>query len=92
MIMVIGEDDTAPGLTFGPRHSRRHPTKVLSDADFADDIVLLSNTINQAHGLLYRVQNQDVIQLSSISTHPKTNMLHSALIAPLSKPYLIRDN
>lgn len=48
--MVIGEDDTAPGFTFGPRHSRRHPAKVLSDTDFADDIVLLSNTINQAWG------------------------------------------
>ena len=48
--MVIGEDDTAP------QHSRRHPAKVLSDTDFADDDVLLSNTINQAQGLLYRVE------------------------------------
>ena len=55
--MVIGEDDTAPEFIFGPRHSRRHPAKDLSDTDFADDIVLLSNTINQAQGLLYRVES-----------------------------------
>ena len=69
--MVIGEDDTAPGFTFGPRHSRRHPAKVLSDTDLADDIVLLSNTINQAWGYCTEL-NQHVIQLPSISTHPKT--------------------
>ena len=55
--MAIGEDDTAPGFIFGRRHSRRHPAKVLSDTDFADDIVLLSNAINQAQGLLYRVES-----------------------------------
>ena len=46
-----GEDD----FIFGPRHSRRHLAKVLSDTDFADDIALLSNIINHAHGLLYIV-------------------------------------
>ena len=69
--MVIGEDDTALGFTFGPRHSRRHPAKVLGDTDFTDDIVLLSNTIYQARGYCTEL-NQHVIQLSSISTHPKT--------------------
>ena len=55
--MVIGEDDTAPGFTFAPRRSRRHPIKVLSDTDFADDMFLLSNTINQTQVLLYRVES-----------------------------------
>ena len=94
--MVIGEDDTAPGFIFGPRHSRRHPAKVLSDTDFADDIVLLSNTINQARGYCTEL-NQHVIQLLSIATHPKTKYVASALTAPSLtapslKPYLIRDN
>ena len=69
--MVIGEDDTEPGFTFGPRHSRRHPAKVLSDTDFADDIVLLCNTINQAWGYCTEL-NQHVIQLPSISIHRNT--------------------
>ena len=70
-MMVIGEDDTAPGFIFGPQHSRRHPAKVLSDTDLADDIVLLSNTINQAQGLLYRVESA----CNSVALHlnsPKT--------------------
>ena len=61
--VVIGEDDTAQEFTFGPRHC--------SDTDFADDIVLLSNTINQAWGYCTEL-DQQVIQLPSISTHPKT--------------------
>ena len=89
--MVVGEDDTAPGFTFGPRHSRRHPAKVVSDTDLTDDIVLLSNTINQARGYCTEL-SQHVIQLPSISTHPKHSMLHSVLTAPSLKPYLIRDN
>ena len=48
--MVIGEDDTTPGLIFGPRHSRRHHTKDLSYTDFADDIVLLFNTLTKPRG------------------------------------------
>ena len=55
--MIIGEDDTVPGFTFGPRHSSSPPAKVLSDTDFADDIVLLCNTINQTQGLLHRVES-----------------------------------
>ena len=69
--MVIGEYDTAPDFTFGPRHSRRHLAKVHSDTDFADDIALLSNTINQAMGYCTYLY-QHAIQLPPISTHPKT--------------------
>ena len=79
--MVIGEDDTAPGF-FGPRHSRRHPAKVLSDTDFADDIILLSNTSNQARGHCTQ-WNQHVIQLPSISTHPKTKYVTFSIDSPL---------
>ena len=80
--MVICEDDTAPEFIFAPEHSRRHTAKVLFDTDFADDIVLLSNTINQAQGLLYRVESA----CNSVALHfnsPKNkSVLHSALTAP----------
>ena len=40
------EDDL--GFTITPRRSRRHPKEVLADLDFADDIALLSDEIEQA--------------------------------------------
>ena len=80
--MGIGEDDTAPGFIFGPRHSRRLPAKVLSDTDFADDIVLLSNTINQDRGYCTEL-NQHVIQSPSISTHLKTKYVAFSIDSPL---------
>ena len=33
--------------------SRRYPTQTLTDADYADDIVLLANAPTQAESLLY---------------------------------------
>ena len=80
--MVIGEDDTAPGFTFVPQHSRRRLAKVLIDTDFAEDIVLLSNTSNQARGYCTEL-NQHVIQLPSISTHPKTKYVAFSIDSPL---------
>ena len=40
------------GFTIQPRKSRRHPKQVLTDLDFADDISLLSDEIDQAQTLL----------------------------------------
>ena len=42
------------GFTLFPRQSRRVPAKSITDLDFADDIVLLSNEIEQARSLLNR--------------------------------------
>ena len=50
------EDDL--GFTITPRRSRRHPKEVLADLDFADDIALLSDEIEQAQELLLRVENE----------------------------------
>ena len=36
------------GFTVTPRRSRRIPGKVITDLDFADDIALLSNDLEQA--------------------------------------------
>ena len=40
------------GLTLTPRRSRRYPAVVLTDLDYADDISLVSNPVEQAQELL----------------------------------------
>ena len=44
------------GFTITPRRSTRTPPKTITDLDFADDICLLSNEIQQAQELLTRVE------------------------------------
>ena len=44
------------GFTVTPRKSRRHPAKVITDLDFANNIALLSDTLLQAQNLLSRVE------------------------------------
>jgi hypothetical protein len=44
------------GFTLTPRKSSRHPAVVLTDLDYADDISLLSNNMEQAQELLHRVE------------------------------------
>ena len=46
------------GLTLQHRQSSRHPEQSICDLDFADDIVLLSNEIEQARKLLQSVQRE----------------------------------
>ena len=46
------------GFTITPRRSRRFPKVTLTDLDFADDICLLSNEIQQAQELLTRVESE----------------------------------
>jgi len=40
------------GFTITPKRSRRTPTVALTDLDFADDVCLLSNEMDQAQHLL----------------------------------------
>ena len=40
-------------MTKKKKRSRRYPAKTITDADYADDIVLLANTPNQAETLLH---------------------------------------
>ena len=44
------------GLTLTERQSRRHPEVNITDADFADDLALMSNTLEQAQLLLLRLE------------------------------------
>ena len=42
------------GLT--KKRNRRYPAKTITDADYADDIVILANTPNQAETLLHSLE------------------------------------
>ena len=52
MIIALGNEEENLGFTIAQRRSRRHPAEILTDLDFADDIALLSDTLNQAQELL----------------------------------------
>ena len=54
---IDGKEDEL-GLTLHERRSSRNPAISLCDLDFADDIVLLSNEIEQARKLLHQVENE----------------------------------
>ena len=45
------------GFDLTTRQSSRNPTTYITDADFADDIALLSNTLKQSQLLLQRVES-----------------------------------
>ena len=45
------------GFTHIQRRSRRHPAKKISDADYADDIALLTDYIKDAEATLHSVEN-----------------------------------
>ena len=53
------------GFTLQPRRSKRHPVKVLTDLDYADDIALLSENISQAQDLLVCVERANAVKLVS---------------------------
>ena len=44
------------GFELTNKRSRRYPAKIITDADYADDIALLANTSNQAEALLHSLE------------------------------------
>ena len=44
------------GFELTKKRSRRYPAKIITDADYADDIALLANTPNQAEILLHSLE------------------------------------
>ena len=44
------------GFELTKKRSRRYPAKTITDADYADDIVILANTPNQAETLLHSLE------------------------------------
>ena len=49
--------DDREGLTLTRHRSCRHPASHLSDLDYADDIVLFADTIQEAELLLHKVES-----------------------------------
>ena len=47
------------GFKLRKERSRRYPAQTITDADYADDIALLSNTPIQAETLLHRLARHD---------------------------------
>ena len=62
------------GFTITPKRSRRFPKVVVADLDFADDIALLSDAIEQAQELLLRVE-QECSKVGLGLNGPKQNIL-----------------
>ena len=44
------------GFELTKKRSKRYPAKTITDADYADDLVLLANTPNQAETLLHSLE------------------------------------
>ena len=55
---AIADGEEELGFTLSPRKSKIIPAKSICDLDFADDIVLLSNQVEQAAKLLYTVERE----------------------------------
>ena len=76
------------GFKLDRRRSRRHPPTVVTDTDFADDIALITEEINQAQELLTRVE----VESGKIGLHlnaKKTEIMHYNQIDPC--PVLAKD-
>ena len=55
-IMRMAIKDSDIGFTLHPRRSRRYPAVKVTDADFADDLALLTNTIAEAQNFLISLE------------------------------------
>ena len=61
MSQAVGNKVNELGFELERRKSRRHPAISISDLDFADDIALLSEEIEQAQQLLHRVEQESAL-------------------------------
>ena len=68
---AISDED---GLTLKRRRSRRYPPEVLADIDFADDIALLEDNIEEAEVLLHKVE-QASQSIGLFLNAPKTKVM-----------------
>jgi hypothetical protein len=58
--MAIGKDEDKLSFTVTPRRSRRHPAEVITNLDLANDIALLSDSLNQAQNLISCIKQLNV--------------------------------
>ena len=57
MRQAIGNDEDIIGFKLDKKRSRRQKPAIITDFDFADDIELMTEEINQAQEFLHSVQN-----------------------------------
>ena len=72
------------GFELTKKRSRRYPAKTITDADYTDDIALLTNTPNQAETLLHSLE-WTAVELASMLMH--TDLNTCALIKQATSPY-----
>ena len=92
-IMCISVDQTKEkGLLYQPRKSSRYPALHITDADFADDIALLSDNLTNAQALLSALEsaaNCTGLHLNATKTEcMPVNLLNSIEIKTLSNNIL----
>ena len=68
------------GLTLRNTRSRRYPAENITDADYADDLVLLANTPAQTESLLHRLDQET----GGIGINVNANKTESRVISILS--------
>ena len=56
MTVAIGDEDSEYGFTLRPARSRRIGSQKLADVEFADDVALITDTIEGAKLLLDRLE------------------------------------
>ena len=55
---LLGREELGLSLTLQQRRSRRFPAETITDLDFADDIALLCNEVEDAQEMLRRLENE----------------------------------
>ena len=51
------------------KRSRRYPAKTITDANYADDIVILANTLNKAETLLHSLERAAAVTCFHVNEH-----------------------
>ena len=54
---IATEDEVSVGFALAKSRSRRHPAVTITETDFADDLALISNTLEQAQLFLLRLES-----------------------------------
>ena len=74
--MSLVTDNATHGFTMTPARSRRYPAEKVTNTHFADDLALLSNTIDEAQQMLTSLEEVRLImnesELKKQSTYPST--------------------
>ena len=56
VLRISMDENNTKGLLLKPRRSTRHPAEFITGLDFADDLALPPNTIQDAHSLLHALE------------------------------------